>query len=358
MSVGSLQHAPLSWGLAIATYRRHDLLVRCVDCALGQTRPPSEVVICDSTPNEGAVASTKIAIQRSIERSGLPVRFVYLDAPRPQQTVQRNHAIDHSTADVLFMIDDDSLLYPTAAASIMDIYDRDHDQRVVGVNAKLASLPPDVPSLETTSALTPSRFDHIKRRKAIPRVMDSINSFWRWPYDPGFMHGPLPIDPVTASEVDFMLGATITVRRTLAKELRFDENLVLNVHEDGDMCLRLRRRGQLVEVEEPLIHHAVAPLADGLSRRGHRFGYAFVLDMAYLLRKNFGASRRVQAHFRYWYAKISLLELLASRMKKDHSRLTGIRAAKQDAWRVLRATDDELGPTLVECSRAYLASSA
>jgi GT2 family glycosyltransferase len=358
MSVGSLQHAPLSWGLAIATYRRHDLLVRCVDCALGQTRPPSEVVICDSTPDEAAVASTKIAIQRSIERSGLPVRFVYLDAPRPQQTVQRNHAIDHSTTDVLFMIDDDSLLYPTAAASIMDVYDRDHDQRVVGVNAKLSSVPPDVPSLESTPAPAPSRFDRLRRIKALPLAMDSINTFWRWPCDPGFKHGPLSIAPTTASEVDFMLGATITVRREVAKELRFDENLVLNVHEDGDMCLRLRRRGQLVEVSEPLIHHAVAPLADGLSRRGHRFGYAFVLDMAYLLRKNFGASRRVQAHFRYWYAKISLIELLASGVKKDKSRWAGIRAASRDAWRVLRASDAELGPTLVECSKAYLQSSA
>jgi Glycosyl transferase family 2 len=97
------RHMPLTWALAIATYNRPEALRRSVLCAIDQTRPPCEIIIVDSSPSQ---PSSRQDIHDLVLPSGANVRVDYLRSPIAQQTIQRNLAIDASSADVLFMIDD------------------------------------------------------------------------------------------------------------------------------------------------------------------------------------------------------------------------------------------------------------
>ena len=72
----------LSWGLAIATYNRADVLVRCVKLALQQTRPPIEVVICDSSPDW---ETTRGAIEQCVSETKPDARLCICTRPSPNK---------------------------------------------------------------------------------------------------------------------------------------------------------------------------------------------------------------------------------------------------------------------------------
>ena len=70
------------------------------------------------------------------------IRWTYVAAARRSSASQRNQGVRLSTADILFLIDDDSLMYPDCAEQIMRIYEADKDKAVSGINAiHVASAP-------------------------------------------------------------------------------------------------------------------------------------------------------------------------------------------------------------------------
>ena len=111
---------PLTWALAIATYDRPEALRRSVLCAIEQTRPPCEIIIVDSSPNQRA---SQQDIHDLVMQSAANLRLHYLRSPIAQQRIQRNLAIDASSADVLFMIDDDAYMYPGCAEKVMTVFE-------------------------------------------------------------------------------------------------------------------------------------------------------------------------------------------------------------------------------------------
>ena len=121
---------PLTWALAIATYNRPEALRRSVLCALEQTRPPCEIIIVDSSPSQ---PSSQQDIQDLVLQSGANVRVHYLRSPIAQQTIQRNLAIDASSAEVLFMIDDDAYMYPGCAEKVMTVFEADAGKQIAAV---------------------------------------------------------------------------------------------------------------------------------------------------------------------------------------------------------------------------------
>jgi glycosyltransferase involved in cell wall biosynthesis len=120
----------LTWGLCIATYNRASELELMVEYAVRQIRPPVEVVICDSSPNWQLTASR---VKQVVEAIAPTTRLCYLGSPKAQQTIQRNIAVRHSLADILFMIDDDAYLSPDASRRILDVYEADHDGEIAAV---------------------------------------------------------------------------------------------------------------------------------------------------------------------------------------------------------------------------------
>ncbi|NJO18209.1 MAG: glycosyltransferase family 2 protein [Thioploca sp.] len=129
----------LDYGLVIATYKREALLPGCLRCALQQTVVPKEIIIVDASPYW---ETTRNQIMQELAIKYPAIDWKYVQAKRASLPAQRNQGIDLATTDILFLIDDDSFMYPNCAEEIMQIYTRDVDKKVLGIMAFLAPTPP------------------------------------------------------------------------------------------------------------------------------------------------------------------------------------------------------------------------
>jgi len=159
---------------------------------------------------------------------------------------------------VVFLFDDDSLMYPDCAAEIMRVYDADSGCSVVGVNATNVAIPPDASPGSHVSA--PTEF---RTAKNYGRVARWVRSWLRAddifiPYDRSFPAHPLPT-PVAALAVDrWPMGAGwgLTFRREICLAEPFEEILInYAAGEDSDMSYRATRRGVYVGARRGRLCH-------------------------------------------------------------------------------------------------------
>jgi glycosyltransferase involved in cell wall biosynthesis len=325
----------LSWGLVVATYNRRDLLVRCVRQALAQTRPPAEIVIVDaSTAFEEHESAVRAAVAE--HSPTLPVR--YERAKRPQQTVQRNQAVQLASSDVLFMIDDDSLMYPACAERIMQVYERPGCEQVVSVMAALHPRPPDTALVASEPAEPPSRFFGLASQLSTRLKGDFYPDFAERP------HFPIPALGPGVHVTENLHGARITVRREVALREPFDEALLFNAHEDRDAAFRFRGLGVLAEVAEPLICHVEAVRDRGAARRGFVYRGAWLLNYAYLVQKWCPDRRDLARAYAIRFARSMLaLDFLSSVRTREFHRVLGVDYVRRRLLpRLLQAPSDKL----------------
>jgi cellulose synthase/poly-beta-1,6-N-acetylglucosamine synthase-like glycosyltransferase len=113
----------------------------CPDASLwaGQTRPPLEIIVVDASPGW---ENTRERVLREIASLWPGIRWHYVEAERRSSASQRNQGVRAASADVMFLFDDDSLMYPDCAAEIMRGYDADSGRSVVGVTLRTWPYPP------------------------------------------------------------------------------------------------------------------------------------------------------------------------------------------------------------------------
>ncbi|MBO9188090.1 glycosyltransferase family 2 protein [Rhizobium sp. L80/93] len=252
----------LSWALAISTLNRHDVLLEAVKCAVSQTRPPVQVVIVDAS--DGWEISYKSV---SSEMRGIPL--TYLKAKVKSSSAQRNEAILASNADIIFLIDDDSLMYPDCAKEIMRVYEHDIDFEIAGIGATGVARSPkgndaefDIKKtgIDTASkflgGLSKTRAARFFAQKFL--LMKFEESFL--PYnEKSFIKPKLP-KLLHGSEnfwaTNTIPGYSLTVRTSLAKKHLFDNALrYYAAMEDADFCHRLNADGGLVVCRSAKVHH-------------------------------------------------------------------------------------------------------
>ncbi|MEM1213547.1 MAG: glycosyltransferase [Planctomycetota bacterium] len=254
---------PLTWALAIATYKRHDVLMQCVELALQQTRPPAEVIIADASPDWETGRDQLLGRFREAHPH---VRFVYEQARRPSAAVQRNQVAQLAESDILFLIDDDSLMHPGCAADVLDIYELDPDQRVAGVSLLETPVDPrespiepgqPAPACVSPQAQSSAAKPHHPLVRRLRRLLDADNLFV--PYDDDFPNHPIPPAITERKRVgnrQLIAGKTMTARRDYALAEPFSELLDRAANgEDSDMSYRLSRHGCLLTaLDAPLFH--------------------------------------------------------------------------------------------------------
>ena len=135
----------LTWALVIATYQRAHILPRCLRLAVQQTRLPMGNHRRRFQPE---LEETRDAIKAKLIVRYPKIRWMYVAAEKKSSASQRNQGVRLSTADILFLIDDDLLMYPDCAEQIMRIYEADKDKAVSGINAIHVPVPPDSPAPE------------------------------------------------------------------------------------------------------------------------------------------------------------------------------------------------------------------
>ena len=281
----------LSWGLTIATKDRLEILKTCVELALTQTRPPLEVVIADSSADWDGNAREIKAI---VDRLRPDVRFVYEKGQAPSLTVQRNQAVARTTADILFMIDDDSLMQPDCAEAIMRVYEADTAGRVAGVQASETAK---VPGGEVKGAQkqnvdmsqTRKKSRGLKWLLAKGLMMNKTEVFI--PYDKVYHSGqsgsiPAELGHLALAPAALFGGFRMTYRRAVVVAEPFDATLRYYCPgEDLDGSYRISRHGLLLTCYGGKLHHFVSA-AGRLNR--HQVAYLWSLNQAVLLRRHAG----------------------------------------------------------------------
>jgi GT2 family glycosyltransferase len=232
----------LKWSLVISTYNREETLLRCLRLGAEQTRPPSEIVVVDSSTDWD---KTRDRVARELGEKHPAIVWKYRQARKRSSAIQRNQGIAESEGGVLFLIDDDSLMYADCAEKIMEVYEADRDGAIVGVGAKHVPEPPDAGApADLEFGSTKSYGPVAKLVRAVLRADDLFV-----PYDAEWTHRPIP-DSVKHLPIERWLlagGWGMTFRREVCLREPFDEILLYYAAtEDSDMSYRATRHGAYV----------------------------------------------------------------------------------------------------------------
>lgn len=308
---------PLTWGLCIATLNRIESLESCVRHALAQTRPLTEIVIVDASEDWQQYR------QRIAALVGDSATLTYLPAPRRSLTAQRNAGIAAATADICFLIDDDSFMHPDCAEEIMRVYEHKDAASVLSVTA--SDGPPvsaeGLQSERKAGAIRDGRFDRYRQsglfrwfwRNVVLMAAEKVFIPYDGPYQrslpEGLARADLAIVPVSLSS-----GYKMTARRSAALAHPFEDAFEsYSPAEDLDFFYRLTRHGHLVRAAKARIyHHEVA--ATRIKRQTATL--LSITNIAFLVSKH----SRHQARHRSLFAVMLLRRFVAELIKDAGSR--------------------------------------
>ncbi len=310
----------LTWAPCIATLNRHDALMTALSLVLRQTRPPSEIVVVDASDDWQAGRERAESLL-----AGRPeLRLVYVTSPIRSSATQRNLAIEMASADVVFMIDDDSFLHPTCAEELMAVYDADSQGEVAGVGARLVSDSPvplgvqGTPSLErkATGRHSLQSLSAMVLRTRVGRWINREILFQNHEmlfirYDePRERRVPDLVSHLDVSATTFMPGSGMSCRRQLGLREPFDTTLrYYAAFEDLDFAYRLARHGVILRANRARLHHFEA--AAGRIKRKKVIAFQ-LMNMAVFLKRN--SPRPDDFRFRY---HIMLWRRLVGEFLKD-----------------------------------------
>lgn len=256
----------MTWAWCIATYQRHAVLRRALATVFAQSRLPSELIIVDSSVNwEEGRTLIRADVDQYQREMGIKVRMEYIQGEKASLTVQRTQGIRLARADVLFLTDDDTLLYADCAEKIMEVYERDEACRIQAVAAVPVKSPPEsfpacgagegANSLPTQGAV-PHYHPVVA---AVRKLLKADDRFV--PYDDEFPRHAIPPDLVDLPLAlrSLVAGYALTCRRDAAIRDGFDGRLERYCPgEDSDFTYRLTRVGPIVARLDARICHLEA----------------------------------------------------------------------------------------------------
>lgn len=293
---------PLSYSLAIATYNRPDVLKVCLRLAALQTVRPCQIVVVDASESW---EDSREACLEELRRCAFAGEVVYEKAAERSLTVQRNQALRRVLGDIVFLFDDDSLMFPDCAERVLETYTSSPE--AVGVRASATSTPP-VPletlgEVKSAGAMAGSRAERLLRLPGAPwlwknlMMQDAEQHFI--PYQ-GWREWPAPTSQMArmgAVPERLFQGYLMTFRRSAIQGLAFEESFVAYAAgEDLDFTYRVGLRGPLFAATRARVYHHQA--ARGRLPRDIVITLS-LLNTAFCVRKhsgeNLGRNRR-----RFW----------------------------------------------------------
>jgi GT2 family glycosyltransferase len=346
----------LTWAWCIATYKRHNVLERSTALALSQTIPPSEVIVTDASPDWEVGAARIADLVDRAATAGLPrPRLSYERAEKASLPHQRNQSVSRSTADILVMFDDDTLMFPDTAQKILEIYSLDEHEIIQAVTAVQKLEPPPPPAWISktdilsaggeTNSIHPIDLPKKSRSRLAEFVRSMLRATDRFaPYDPVPPSHPIPsfLAGKDVNSWKAAAGYCLTVRRTAAMREPFDGRLVgYSPTEDTDMTYRLTRHGPIIANHQAFIYHLESPGSRfGLQKRTALgainpllFHRVHSPDLAYSERAN-----------RVLLRRRLLIELAKDLSSRDLHlpRARGIADALRQVRYIMRSEDDEI----------------
>ena len=287
--------AAVTASVIIATRGRPEVLAATLASVAALDPPPLEVLVVDGDP-EGS-ARPAVAAHPGMEHASAP----------PGLTVQRNLGLDRVRGDVAVFLDDDVTVAPDLLAALLPAYD---DPAVVGATGTI---------VEESGRRIGSKQSRM-RRLLLGRGEGRMTSF-------GYPRRLL--DPSRPAEVEFMQGAFMSARTSVAREVRFDERLTgYALAEDEDFSYRLSRRGRIRHVPAAVVHHRNLGFRTADSGE---FNRAVVVNRAYLFRKNFARTPLARLKFAAFVGLLIAHRALNREWEGARGLLEGAREARRAA---------------------------
>jgi GT2 family glycosyltransferase len=315
---------PLAWSLVVPTLNREDVLIRSLRANVRQTRPPSQVIVVDSSENW---QQTRDRVLAEVAPEAPNVEWVYIGSDIRSSTRQRNLGLARCTGDVVFFLDDDSFMYRDCAEQIMLVYEGDTDEKIGGVCASLADRQEGVPA--------PNGGSEERGRSLRSRLMQLVERQW-WqvrlfiPYDGQFHVREVEGFSRDVVSVPVFHGCRMTFRTKAVRELAgFEEMLIGAAYgEDIDLSYRVSRQRALVAATKASLCHEQVPVA----RPKRQLNTALVLLNAIALyklnRADDGAAGRFAYSFLLERATLEFLRDCARPRRWMPHTLGAVRAAR------------------------------
>lgn len=258
----------LKWALIVCTYNRADFLLECLRHALNQSRLPSEIVIVDASDYW---QETRDKITERYSKRWEEVSLIYRPAEIRSIPFQRNQALDLTTAEIIFSLDDDIYLEPTAAEEIMTAYDSDTDKEIAIIGGRFTESAPSSQGLEPKPVQVKDVNPNIFLRSLKTRLENQLTLQKHFvPYSrPIRFDGPPPSNVKTAElhPSGLMNGGRTTFRRCYGIQSKWSTLLrYYATHEDSDFSYRTSFFGQVLVAPKAGFFHA-----DGAEDRPDRF---------------------------------------------------------------------------------------
>lgn len=267
--------APMTVAIVIATYNRPDYVRTCLDHIRRQTRPPQRVVVVDASENDRTrtVVGTFEHVEYRRNHKGIGTT-----------ATSRAIGLEGLDQDIVAFIDDDAFAEPTWLEELVKPY---ADGEVMGVGGRALNDQPG----ETTQGLG-----------EIGLLLPS-----------GQLTGWFAADPGRVVEVDHMLGANMSVRRTAVGSLGGIRDFYPGtcLREETDIALRMRRAGmRIVYAPSAVVRHVAGDYAKG---------------------------RRFDTRYRYFGARNHVVLLATTLGWRDPHVRRYARTAVSVAWHEIRA---------------------
>ena len=143
--------------------------------------------------------------------------------------------MDACTSEFVLFLDDDAEIEPASIGILLDAYD---DPTVVGATGRV---------VEPADRWIGHKHDPIRRLLLAGGPEGTFTSFGY----PRYL-----IDQTSPKDVEFMQGCFMSARTSVARVVRFDEDLAgYSIVEDEDFSYRLSRTGRIRYLPEALVNH-------------------------------------------------------------------------------------------------------
>jgi len=331
----------LEYSIAIATRNRLKALSLSIPRMLKQTRPPSQIVVVDSSDDHEPVRSL---VHELTKHTDIPTTIVQSEKGL---TRQRNRALELVEHPIVFFPDDDSIWFENTASLQMEVYERDTQNFISAVCGAESIVPPSDFNIKNTT-YSMNLGDKLKLR--VSRIVHWIENAMA--PDPAriaglsfFSNQTLPswTNSETIIPVEWMTGFRMSFRTETIIKYRFDEILKdYSLCEDIDASFSAWKEGAVVGVRNSKIYHFKSPEKRG---NGKTLGSTQILNKAYVVVKHTAKGHPARKAL----AKFAKLKILKYRLDaKDTFGKERYIAAKQALNQL---------SSLVECDKKDLAHS-
>jgi GT2 family glycosyltransferase len=248
----------------VNTNTRH-LLIPCLRSLFDNTEKSSlEVFVVDNNSSDGSVDAIEVEFPQ--------VKLIANDRNRGF-TEANNQAIPHCTGRYIYCLNPDTLVLDRAVDILVEFMDKHLEAGAVGSNL----LNPDLSLQPTCRAfITPGWMilKHLFPKRLFPKLAGQ----WFPEY--------FPHDHIR--EVDWVIGASIMVRRQTLEDVGLKDERYFIFHEETDWCFRIKKAGWKVYFvpQARIIHYG----GQTVSRMwGNKVILEYYKGKHLFLKKNYGS---------------------------------------------------------------------